>query len=80
MAYLAEITADWTEEERAQFALLLKRFTHAAVQAPMDTDGIGKIFEEAEAADEGVSRRPTTTAGRRRLGAAQQDIDLRGMP
>jgi DNA-binding MarR family transcriptional regulator len=51
MAYLAEITADWTEEERVQFALLLKRFTHAAAQAPMDPDGIVKIFEEAEATD-----------------------------
>jgi DNA-binding MarR family transcriptional regulator len=52
MAYLAEITADWTEEERAQFALLLKRFTHAVTHAPaLDLDGIGKIFEEAEATD-----------------------------
>jgi Transcriptional regulators len=48
MAYLAELTTDWTEEERVQFALLLKRFTHAAVQVPVDLDGIGKIFEEAQ--------------------------------
>ncbi|MCW2889564.1 MAG: hypothetical protein QOE54_1690 [Streptosporangiaceae bacterium] len=51
MAYLADLTADWTEEERVQFAHLLKRFTHAAAQAPVDPDGIGKIFEEAKVAD-----------------------------
>jgi DNA-binding MarR family transcriptional regulator len=52
MAYLAELTADWTEAERAQFASLLKRFTEAAAaQAPVDLHGIGKIFEEAEVAD-----------------------------
>jgi DNA-binding MarR family transcriptional regulator len=51
MAYLADLTADWTEEERVEFARLLKRFTGAAARAPIDPDGIGKIFKEAEATE-----------------------------
>jgi DNA-binding MarR family transcriptional regulator len=51
MAYLAELMANWKEEERTQFALLLKRFTDAAAQAPVDLEGIDKIFEEAEVPD-----------------------------
>ena len=47
MAYLAELMADWTDEDRTQFSRLLVRFAEAAVKAPMDLDGIGKIFEEA---------------------------------
>jgi DNA-binding MarR family transcriptional regulator len=50
-AYLAELTADWTTEELAQFARLLKRFTDAVAQTPVDPEGIGKIFEEAEVTD-----------------------------
>lgn len=49
MAYLAGLMADWTEEDRALFAHLLLRFTEAAAQAPMDLDGVYKIFQEAAA-------------------------------
>jgi len=49
LAYLNELMADWTDEERVLFARLLVRFTDAAAQAPMDPEGIGKIFEEAQA-------------------------------
>jgi DNA-binding MarR family transcriptional regulator len=47
-AYLADLTSDWTGEELALFAQLLKRFTDAIARAPMDHDGIDKIFQEAE--------------------------------
>lgn len=46
-AYFAELMADWTPAERGEFARLLTRFADAAAQAPMDPDGIDKIFEEA---------------------------------
>jgi DNA-binding MarR family transcriptional regulator len=46
-AYLAELVADWTEAERAEFARLLTRFTEAAVQAPMSASAIEKIFAAA---------------------------------
>jgi DNA-binding MarR family transcriptional regulator len=46
-AYLAELLADWTEAERAEFARLLTRFTRAAVQAPMNAVAIEKIFAAA---------------------------------
>jgi DNA-binding MarR family transcriptional regulator len=47
LAYLGELMADWTPEERADFARLLTRFADAAAQAPMDPDSVGKIFKEA---------------------------------
>jgi DNA-binding MarR family transcriptional regulator len=46
-AYLAELLADWTEAERAEFARLLTRFTRAAVQAPMSAVAIEKTFAAA---------------------------------
>nr|BFE32961.1 hypothetical protein GCM10010200_052120 [Actinomadura rugatobispora] len=46
-AYLAELMADWSPEERAGFARLLTRFADAAAQAPMDPDSVDKIFREA---------------------------------
>ncbi|MFF5260243.1 MarR family winged helix-turn-helix transcriptional regulator [Actinomadura viridis] len=46
-AYLDELMADWTPAERADFARLLTRFAEAAVRAPMDPDGVDRIFEEA---------------------------------
>jgi DNA-binding MarR family transcriptional regulator len=49
MAYLAELMADWSEADRADFARLLKCFTDAASRTPVGWEGIGKIFEEAEA-------------------------------
>ncbi|GLW67570.1 MarR family transcriptional regulator [Actinomadura rubrobrunea] len=48
-AYLAGLMADWTPEERAQFARLLTRFADAAVRTPMELEGIEKIFREAGA-------------------------------
>ncbi|MBX6765921.1 MAG: winged helix-turn-helix transcriptional regulator [Actinomadura rubrobrunea] len=48
-AYLAGLMADWTSEERAQFARLLTRFAEAAVRTPMELEGIEKIFREAGA-------------------------------
>lgn len=49
MAYLAELMAGWSDQERAEFAQLLNRFTEAAAQLPVRWEGIGKIFEEAGA-------------------------------
>jgi len=49
MAYFAELMSGWTEAERAEFARLLLRFSEAAANAPMDPNGIGQIFKEAEA-------------------------------
>jgi DNA-binding MarR family transcriptional regulator len=46
-AYLAELLADWTEAERAEFARLLTRFTDASLRAPMDAAAIEKIFAAA---------------------------------
>jgi DNA-binding MarR family transcriptional regulator len=46
-AYLAELLADWTDAERAEFARLLTRFTDAAVRAPMSPAAIEKIFAAA---------------------------------
>jgi DNA-binding MarR family transcriptional regulator len=46
-AYLAELLADWTEAERAEFAQLLTRFTRTAVQTPMSAGAIEKIFAAA---------------------------------
>jgi DNA-binding MarR family transcriptional regulator len=46
-AYLAELLADWTDEERSEFARLLTRFTEAAARAPMDPAAIEKIFAAA---------------------------------
>lgn len=45
--YLSELMADWAEEERAEFARLLTRFTEAVARQPMQFEGVGKIFEEA---------------------------------
>jgi DNA-binding MarR family transcriptional regulator len=42
-AYLAELLADWTDAERAEFARLLTRFTDAAVREPMSPAAIEKI-------------------------------------
>jgi DNA-binding MarR family transcriptional regulator len=47
MAYLDGLMADWTDQERVQFARLLARFAEAAASMPMDPAGIDKIFEEA---------------------------------
>lgn len=49
MAYMAELMADWSDEERTEFAHLLHRFTEAIARVPMSWEGIGKIFEEAGA-------------------------------
>ncbi|WP_433333024.1 MarR family winged helix-turn-helix transcriptional regulator [Spirillospora sp. CA-294931] len=51
--YIARLTADWTSRERAEFSRLLCRFADAAGQAPMDPEGVERIFEEAGAADPG---------------------------
>jgi DNA-binding MarR family transcriptional regulator len=48
-AYLADLMADWTPGERAEFARLLTRFTEAAARRPMDPSRIDQIFEEARA-------------------------------
>jgi DNA-binding MarR family transcriptional regulator len=48
-AYIAELMSGWTADERADFARLFTRFADAAAQAPMELDGVDKIFEEAEA-------------------------------
>ena len=48
-AYLDELMSDWAPAERAQFARLLTRFAEAAVRAPMDDDGVDRIFKEAQA-------------------------------
>lgn len=49
MAYLANLMEDWAEEEKAEFARLLTRFTDAVARCPLGLEGIGKIFEEAGA-------------------------------
>jgi DNA-binding MarR family transcriptional regulator len=49
MAYLAKLMEDWAEEEKAEFARLLTRFTDAVARCPLGLEGIGKIFEEAGA-------------------------------
>lgn len=49
MAYLAELMAGWSDQDRADFARLLNRFTEAASRLPVGLEGIGKIFEEAGA-------------------------------
>lgn len=46
-AYLAELLADWTDAERAEFARLLTRFTDAATRTPMSPAAIEKIFAAA---------------------------------
>ena len=46
-AYIAELMADWTPQERTEFARLLTRFADAAAREPMDPDSIDKIFKEA---------------------------------
>jgi DNA-binding MarR family transcriptional regulator len=46
-AYLAELLADWTEAERAEFARMLTRFTEAAMRTPMSASAIEKIFAAA---------------------------------
>jgi DNA-binding MarR family transcriptional regulator len=48
-AYLDDLMSGWTVRERADFARLLTRFADAAVQVPMYSDGISRIFEEAAA-------------------------------
>jgi DNA-binding MarR family transcriptional regulator len=48
-AYLAELLADWTDAECAEFARLLSRFTAAAARAPLDPAAIEKIFAAAAA-------------------------------
>ncbi|WP_344591015.1 MarR family winged helix-turn-helix transcriptional regulator [Actinomadura vinacea] len=48
-AYLDELMADWTPDERTDFARLLTRFTDAAARAPMEADRVDRIFEEAHA-------------------------------
>ncbi|HEX2312216.1 MAG TPA: MarR family winged helix-turn-helix transcriptional regulator [Thermomonospora sp.] len=45
--FIAGLTADWTDEERAEFARLLTRFTDAAGHSWNDLEAIGRIFEEA---------------------------------
>ncbi|RAY11422.1 MarR family transcriptional regulator [Actinomadura craniellae] len=47
--YLDELMSDWSEAERIEFARLLTRFIEAAARKPMDHEGIGRIFAEAEA-------------------------------
>ncbi|WP_155885012.1 MarR family winged helix-turn-helix transcriptional regulator [Actinomadura flavalba] len=47
-AYLDELMAGWTGEERTDFARLLSRFADAATQSPMDPDRVDRIFTEAE--------------------------------
>lgn len=46
-SYMDELMADWTPEERSEFARLLTRFADAAVRSPMDPHGVDRIFEEA---------------------------------
>jgi DNA-binding MarR family transcriptional regulator len=58
-AYLAELLADWTEAERAEFARLLARFTHAAVRGPMDPATIDKIFAAAAEPGSAPTEHPT---------------------
>lgn len=48
-AHLDQLMTGWSQAERAEFARLLTRFADAAVRAPLDPDGIGRIFEEAGA-------------------------------
>jgi len=48
-AYLDELMSDWTPTERSEFARLLTRFAEAAIRAPMDPDGVDKIFKAAQA-------------------------------
>jgi DNA-binding MarR family transcriptional regulator len=55
-AYLAELLADWTEAERAEFAGMLTRFTEAALRTPMSAGAIEKIF--AAAAEGGAGNSP----------------------
>jgi DNA-binding MarR family transcriptional regulator len=50
-AYLAELLADWTEAERAEFADMLTRFTEAAARTPMSASAIEKIFAAAAETD-----------------------------
>jgi DNA-binding MarR family transcriptional regulator len=50
-AYLAELLADWTEAERAEFAGMLTRFTEAAARTPMSASAIEKIFAAAAETD-----------------------------
>ncbi|TDC61983.1 MarR family transcriptional regulator [Actinomadura sp. GC306] len=48
-AYLNDLMAGWTADERAEFARLLTRFTEAAAHTPRYQDGIERIFKEAAA-------------------------------
>lgn len=42
--YLAELMADWSVEERSEFARLLTRFSEAASHRPMQLDGVDRIL------------------------------------
>lgn len=50
-AFVDELMAGWTEQEREVFASLLTRLTDAAARIPPDPERVSKIFRAAEAAD-----------------------------
>lgn len=45
--YLDTLLAEWSDDERRQFARMLTRFADAATCRPMDLSGVGRIFAEA---------------------------------
>jgi DNA-binding MarR family transcriptional regulator len=65
-AYLAELLADWTEAERAEFARLLTRFTEAAVRTPMSAAAVEKIFAAAAETSAGNPPAPPSRPSRPR--------------
>ncbi|GAA4634280.1 hypothetical protein GCM10023196_075170 [Actinoallomurus vinaceus] len=45
--FIRQLVADWTPEERTQFARLLRRFSDAAASIPIDQVGAGRLLEAA---------------------------------
>ncbi|MCW2943980.1 MAG: transcriptional regulator [Actinoallomurus sp.] len=50
--FIAELVADWTNDERRQFARLLGRFAEAVAGFPFDPSGAVKILEAARQTEE----------------------------
>lgn len=57
--FIAELVADWTDEERAQFARLLRRFSDAAARFPLVPGQTARFFP---AAGPGEAAGPRTAA------------------
>lgn len=57
--FIAELVADWTDDERAQFARLLRRFSAAAAQFPLVPGPAARLLQASQAGEDAPSPRRT---------------------